>query len=146
MGEGGEVWCGAMFCPRAAGKRAASSPSCRGSHVVWPTFLFRMPDRRQPPLTALGLAWEVLICVQKAGLLPKVTAERILVLAESDAHVLLAPQHPSAFKQPGICCPHAPPHDALPRAVTCTSREVAGSWGFGRKLPVPVASCTLAWM
>lgn len=65
-----------------------------------------------------GLAWEALICVQKAGLLAKVTAEQMPLLAETDAHALRVPPCPSAFTQPRVCCPHAPCHDAPPRAVT----------------------------
>lgn len=47
----------------------ASICQLRDAHLLWP----------------LGLAWEVSICVQKAGLLPKVTAERMPLLVERDA-------------------------------------------------------------
>lgn len=61
------------------------------AHLLWPW----------------GLAWEVLICVRKAGPLPKVTAKQMPMLVESDAQALPVLQRPSAVTHPRACCPHA---------------------------------------
>lgn len=57
----------------------------RDTHLLWPW----------------GLAWEVLLCVRKAGLLPKVTAGQTPVLADSDTHALPVPYCTAAITHPG---------------------------------------------
>lgn len=53
----------------------------------------------------LGLVWEVLICIQEAGLFQKVTDEQMPMLVENDAYSLHVLQHLLAITHPQICCP-----------------------------------------
>lgn len=62
------------------------------THLLWPR----------------GLVWEVSICVRKAGLLRKVTAERMPLLVERDAHALPVPQRPSALTLSCLLSPCSP--------------------------------------
>ena len=59
------------------------------------------------PLRPRGLVWEVLICIQEAGLVQKVTAEQVPTLIENDARSLHILQlTPVSCTHPRICCPH----------------------------------------